>query len=222
MKNHFKVPFWEEIVSLNQPKSRKEFGWMEIHAGALYKTCNMFSLIKEWYAMSLDKGMRSFVAYMCLWYWYTYIFMYMSCISLCIYVMSFLIVDHLIPIEFRKFTIFLSLVRLPSRYPSNVQRMGHWLVQHWWLERVNYFMLYGFCVAMCDVFFHRCQVMTCFVTIEWAIWWLIVYVTTIKILTQLWFKHGNLRTVWFNTVRPQTYISWGSLLCRFVGPYPGG
>ena len=84
---------------------------------------------------------------------------------------------------------------------------------------INFFSRSVGIVWQCDVFFTDVNL--------WHVFWRLSERLMIdslcdydQYLTQLWFKHGNLRTVWFNTV-PSTDLSWGSLLRRFLGRCPG-
>ena len=129
---------------------------------------------------------------MCLWYWYTCIFMSCHCF----------IVDQfcLIGIDFNRSG------NLPTSYPSTLAHqvsfqcaedgplIGSTLVT-WAL---TFSCSVGF-VWQCDVFFTYVKL--------WHVLWRLSERLMIdslcdydQNLTQLWFKHGNLRTVWFNTI----------------------
>lgn len=109
---------------------------------------------------------------------------------------------------------------LPSSYPSTLVHQVSFqcaedgpLIGSTLVTWASYFSCSVDFVWQCDVFFSQMSSYDMFCDDWVSDLWLIVYVTTIKILTQLWFKHGNLRTIWF------TNLSWGSLLCRF-SPLP--
>lgn len=131
---------------------------------------------------------------MCLWYWYIYIYIFMSC-HFSLQITCF---DWNWFQSFRKFTNFLSENACP---PGILPMCRGWAIDRFNIGdlSVNFFMLCGLCLAMW-CFFSQISSYDMFSDGWVSDLWLIVYVTTIKILTQLWFKHGNLRTVWFNIV----------------------